>query len=276
MSRPRDSGRLDLGELFHRAQQEMLAQLHVGGLIEHGPTAGAATERHWIALFERYLPKRYRASSAFVIDSRGNRSRQIDIAIYDHFYSPLLFPQESAVHIPAESVYAVFEVKQSVTRDMVQDAAAKAASVRALHRTSARVISAGRRQAAVRPQPILGGLLAARSIWDRETFPAKITQAVREFQGQERLDLGCSLDHGTFEYGRTVRVSHPEESLIFFILRLLERLRAMGTAPAVDWEQYGQSLRSFRAQDTRRKRGQTALSTPRRVREVTELRGGTE
>ena len=89
----------------------MLAQLHVGGLIEHGPTAGAATERHWIGLFERYLPKRYRASSAFVIDSRGNRSRQIDIAIYDHFYSPLLFPQESAVHIPAESVYAVFEVK---------------------------------------------------------------------------------------------------------------------------------------------------------------------
>ena len=96
MSRPCDSGRLDLAELFHRAQQEMLAQLHVGGLIEHGPTAGAATERHWIALFERYLPKRYKAASAFVIDSRGNRSRQIDIAIYDHFYSPLLFPQESA------------------------------------------------------------------------------------------------------------------------------------------------------------------------------------
>jgi hypothetical protein len=246
MSRPRDSGRLDLGELFHRAQQEMLAQLHVGGLIEHGPTAGAATERHWIGLFERYLPKRYRASSAFVIDSRGNRSRQIDIAIYDHFYSPLLFPQESAVHIPAESVYAVFEVKQSVTRDMVQDAAAKVASVRALHRTSATLISAGKRQAAVRPHQILGGLLAARSVWFEETFPAHISRAVLEFREQERLDLGCCLEHGAFECLRTVRVSHPEESLIFFILRLLERLRAMGTAPAVDWQEYGRSLRSFR------------------------------
>src|SRR5262245_23620498 len=102
MSRPLDSGRLDLTEVFHRAQQEMLAQLAMGGLIEHGPSAGAATERHWIRLFERYLPKRYQAASAFVIDSRGARSRQIDIAIYDNFYSPPLFPQEGSVHIPAE------------------------------------------------------------------------------------------------------------------------------------------------------------------------------
>jgi len=243
MSRPPDSGRLDLGKLFHRAQQEMLAQLHVGGLIEHGPTAGAATERHWIALFERYLPKRYKASSAFVIDSRGNRSRQIDIAIYDHFYSPLLFPQESSVHIPAESVYAVFEVKPSMSRPLVRDAAAKVASVRALHRTSAAVISAGKRCAAMRPSPILGGLLAATSVWGEETFAANIGRAVAECKKNEQLDLVCCLEHGTLEYPQ---VSRPEESLIFFILRLLERLRAMGTAPAVDWEQDGRSLRAFR------------------------------
>jgi len=246
MSRPPDSARLDLGELFHRAQREMLAQLHVGRLIEHGPTAGAATERHWIALFERYLPKRYKASSAFVIDSRGNRSRQIDIAIYDHFYSPLLFPQESAVHIPAESVYAVFEVKPSMSRPLVRDAAAKVASVRALHRTSAAVISAGKHCAAIRPNPILGGLLAATSVWGEATFAANISRCVAGHKKNEQLDLVCCLEHGTLEYPR---VSRPQESLIFFILRLLERLRAMGTAPAVDWQEYGRSLRSFSAQD---------------------------
>jgi hypothetical protein len=249
MSRPPDSGRLDLGELFHRAQQEMLAQLHVGGLIEHGPTAGAATERRWIALFERYLPKRYKASSAFVIDSRGDRSRQIDIAIYDHFYSPLLFPQESAVHIPAESVYAIFEVKPSISRPLVRDAAAKVASVRALHRTSATLISAGKQCSPVRPNPILGGLLAATSAWGEATFAANITRCVAGHKGQERLDLVCCLEHGTLECsraGRNRQISCAEESLIFFILRLLDRLRAMGTAPAADWAQYGRSLRSFR------------------------------
>jgi hypothetical protein len=214
----------------------------VGGLIEHGPTAGAATERHWIALFERYLPKRYKASSAFVIDSRGNRSRQIDIAIYDHFYSPLLFPQESAVHIPAESVYAVFEVKPSMSRPLVRDAAAKIASVRALHRTSATLISAGKRQSAVRPRRVLGGLLAATSVWGEATFAANITRCVAEHKKDEQLDLVCCLEQGTLEYPQ---VSCPEESLIFFVLRLLDRLRAMGTAPAADWTQYGHSLRSF-------------------------------
>jgi len=54
--------------------------------------------------------------------------------------------------------------------------------------------------------------------------------------------LVCCLEHGTLEYPQ---VSQPEESLIFFILRLLDRLRAMGTAPAADWTQYGRSLRSF-------------------------------
>jgi hypothetical protein len=38
----------------------------------------------------------------------------------------------------------------------------------------------------------------------------------------------------------------PGESLIFFVLRLIERLRAMGPAPAADLMQYTRSLRSFR------------------------------
>ena len=187
----------------------MLAQLHVGGLIEHGPTAGAATERHWIALFERYLPKRYRASSAFVIDSRGNRSRQIDIAIFDHFYSPLLFPQESAVHIPAESVYAVFEVKPSMSRPLVRDAAAKVVSVRALHRTSAAVISAGKRCPAVRPNRILGGLLAATSVWGEATFAANITPGVAEHKKHEQLDWSAawSTGHWSIRAGCDVQTS---------------------------------------------------------------------
>src|SRR5262249_46760894 len=110
-------------------------------------------------------------------------------------------------------------------------------------------ISAGKRQAAVRPHRILGGLLAARSMWFEETYPANISKALRELKKEDRLDLGCCLEHGAFECdgdGDRTRVSHSQESLIFFVLRLLERLRAMGTAPAVDWEQYGRSLRSFR------------------------------
>jgi hypothetical protein len=46
--------------------------------------------------------------------------------------------------------------------------------------------------------------------------------------------------------GNRFSTSTPDESLIFFILRLLQRLREMGTAPAADLMEYGRSLRSFR------------------------------
>ena len=230
MPRATDSGHLDLAEVFLRVQHEMLAQLAVGHAFEHASTAGAATERHWLKMFRRYLPKAYRAAPAFIIDSLGRRSRQIDIAIFDQLYSPLLFPHASGVHVPAESVYAVFEIKPTFSRQWLRDAAEKAASVRALHRTTRD------------PQPILAGLLAAGSVWSPLTFAANLHRSLQSTP----LDLGCCLQYGSFEQTRTLRISSHDESLIFFVLRLLERLRAMGPAPAIDLMQYARSLRSFR------------------------------
>jgi hypothetical protein len=244
MPRSAAGGRIDLTEVFGRVQQEMLAHLAVSKVFEHHPTTnGAATELRWIDLFNRYLPQRYRAASAFVVDSRGRRSRQIDIAIFDNLYSPLLFPHQSGLHIPAESVYAVFEVKSEASRRYIRDAVMKAASVRGLHRTSASVVSAGRRRPPIRPRPILAGILAAGSVWSPETFPSQLSAAL---EGQP-LDLGCALAHGSFERTpRGLRISAPEESLIFLILRLLDRLRLSGTAPAADLMQYARALKSVR------------------------------
>src|SRR6476659_1485973 len=179
MPRRPDSGHIDLAEVFRRVQEEMLAQLSVGALFEHPSAAGHATEHHWLQLFDRYLPKRYRAAPAFVIDSTGRRSRQIDIAIFDNLYSPPLFPHEAGLHLPAESVYAVFEVKPTISKQWLRDAAEKAASVRALRRTSAPIIASGAlRRAPIRPQPILAGLLATSSVWSAETFGANVRNAL--------------------------------------------------------------------------------------------------
>ena len=261
MGRPPDSGRIDLSQFFLRIQQQMLAHLAVGELFEHPSSCGAATEQQWINLFNQYLPQRYRASSAFVVDADGRRSRQIDIAIYDHFYSPLLFPHDSGLHIPAEGVYAVFEVKQTLTPQLIRDAGRKAASVRNLRRTSVPVLSAGGRHPAIRPQRILAGILAVDAAWS-STFGRKLPAILRRMASDECLDLGCALLQGAFEVVApsprprvsaspclpSVRLSTPRESLIFFIIRLIERLRALGTAPAADLMQYGRSLESLSGQ----------------------------
>ncbi len=255
MPRKPDSGRIDLIEIFRRVQAQMLSDLSVGGLFEHATSAGTATEHHWINLFERYLPRRYRAAPAFIIDADGGRSRQIDIAIFDNLYSPPFFPHEAGLHLPAESVYAVFEVKPTISKQWLRDAAEKAASVRALRRTSAPIIASGAlRRAPIRPQPILAGLLANSSVWSPETFGDNVRNALQHKpiggsgsipDSLHRIDLGCSLKHGAFEHAAQLRISDPDESLIFFVLRLLDRLRAMGTAPATDLGEYGRCLRSF-------------------------------
>lgn len=252
MARPPDSGHIDLAEVFRRVQTEMLAQLAVGRLFEHASAAGSASEHHWLELFDRYLPQRYRAAPAFVINSAGSRSRQIDLAIFDSLSSPRLFPHSAGVHIPVESVYAVFEIKPTFSRQWLGDAGEKAASVRALKSPRSR-------------RPVLAGLLATGSVWTPGTFSKNLRSALRGHLGDRRLDFGCSLEFGAFECPRRtgpVLVSHQEDALIFFILRFLDRLRSLGPAPAADLMRYARDALSPKTDRLRPPTG--ATSEPRR------------
>ncbi len=231
MPRSADSAHLDLHRVFARLQAELSSQLAVAALFEHASSAGHAAERLWINLLRRHLPRRYRAAPAFIIDHTGARSRQIDLAIFDNLYTPVLFPHASGLHIPAESVYAVFEIKSQFTRQWMREAQEKAASVLSLKRTS--IPTPARPNTT--PQPILTGLLAADSIWNPEKFAANLKAALTDHP----LDIGCALAHGSFTHKRTrTTVSTPNHSLMFFILHLLDRLRALGTAAPADFSAY--------------------------------------
>ncbi len=243
----RDSGRVDLYQVFLRVQEEMLASLATSKVFYHSTACGNATERHWIELFNRYLPQRYCASNAFVIDADGRRSGQIDIAIYDRFYSPRLFHDESQPYIPAESVYAVFEVKQAFSALVIRDAAAKAASVRRLRRTSVPIPSAGPPYPAKQPFPILAGILALDAPQE-DRGAACVKAMLRNLGPDERLDIGCSLGRWAFEVSAaggadtSLQLSQREEALIFFMLRLIQRLQQMGPASAIDYAAYAHCL----------------------------------
>ena len=82
--------RIDIKNLFKSMQNQMLASLSTQEFIKHPGTKGDATENNWISWMRRFLPKRYAVDKAFVIDSDGNLSDQIDIVIYDKQYSPIL------------------------------------------------------------------------------------------------------------------------------------------------------------------------------------------
>ena len=87
--------------------------------IVHPGSKGAASERLWLELFEKYLPRRYRAASAHIVDSLGAVSDQIDVVVFDRQYSPLMLELGGQTIVPAECVYAVFEVKQEINRETI-------------------------------------------------------------------------------------------------------------------------------------------------------------
>ena len=234
-------------EWFLRQQEKMRADLQEVRTVHEHPTAkGDGTELHWLLMLQRRLPARYRAERAFVIDADGNRSDQIDIVIHDRQFCPMLLDTAGGIHIPAESVYAVLEVKQDLSKQQIQYAGEKIASVRGLRRTSAEFPHAtGRSHTS--PKPILGGILAFESGWSPPLGEA-LLGALQRSPLHERVDLGCALCDGGFEivYGEDgeprITRSTGNSSLIFFFLRLLHRLRQIATVPAIDYVEYSSLL----------------------------------
>lgn len=233
--------KIDLGRLFGGLQKQLEAKLKISREgVQHPGAKGQASEFNWVAMLSDYLPSRYQVSSAFVLDCEGTLSEQIDIVIHDRQYSTLLFNEAGVRYIPAESVYAVLEVKQQVDKGLFEYASGKAASVRKLKRTSTVIPHAG---GVYKPRelfPILAGIVCLGSGWKMDG--AAIKKAVASSKPDERLDLGCALEAGAFEarYGEEIAldVSSPESALIFFYTRLLQRLQALGTVPAIDLGRY--------------------------------------
>jgi hypothetical protein len=197
-------------------------------------------------MLNAYLPERYRADSAFVVDHRGQLSEQIDVVIYDRQYSPLIFMQDGVRYIPAESVYAVFDVKQEMRRPAIEQAAQKAESVRRLKRTSVPVKFVAGTYKPKALFEITAGILCLETWW-----ADGVGEALRKVLGERSragfLNLGCAVKDGSFEArptkrGIEVQTSTRETALIFFFVRLLYRLQQVGTVPAMDVMKYAARL----------------------------------
>jgi len=204
--------------------------------LQHPVAKGDASEAEWIDLLAAYLPTRYNVARTFVIDHRGQVSEQIDIVIFDRHFSPFLFRQNGQSYVPAESVYATFEVRQRLNGGNIEYAAGKVESVRRLTRTSARIVDRGVPRPPRSLPSIIGGIVC---------LCGKVTPAVEtrllSLEKNRRLDLGCSLKGNSFfvDYDKKcVTRSSQEDSLVFFFLKLLARLQIAGTVPPMEIDKY--------------------------------------
>jgi hypothetical protein len=238
--------------MFMDLQEKMISDCLVTSKdITHPGSKGDASEDQWKDWLGEYLPKRYQVEKAFVVDSQGNISEQLDAVVFDRQYSPFLLSHHGQKYIPAESVYAVFEVKQSMNKEHIEYAGNKIMTVRKLHRTSVKISHAGGEFSPKPPIPILGGILALHSEWN-PPFGEAFNNAIDNLSINSRIDVGCCLREGGFEvsYDKitgtklSIEISEAKTSLVFFFLRMLRRLQEVGTVPAMDLIEYEKSIKN--------------------------------
>jgi hypothetical protein len=265
--------KINIAELFKGLQNQMLAQLNTNrDFVFHPGTKGDSLENVWIDWLKKYLPNRYCIDKAIVIDCEGNLSHQLDLVIYDQQYTPFVLSQNGINYIPAEGVYAVFEVKPDLRGNVDGDnffeyAGKKIESVRRLKRTSVKIINAGRENDARPLTKIIGGLLASTNSYTRKNDKT-IEKHLEKLKGLQTIEIGCAVDYGSFYVNYSgeedlnnpnfeerinqyyakrkyekVTFSDADSSLITFFLQLTRYLQqSVGTVAAIDLNAYAKNV----------------------------------
>jgi hypothetical protein len=128
-------------------------------------------------------------------------------------------------------VCAVFEIKQTISKQFLRDAGEKAASVRALRSTKRTGLNRSARKG--KDRPILAGLLATSSVWKPDHFEENALAALESLPTNHTLHYGCALEHGAFENIRRFVSTGPDQALIFFLLRLIHQLNKLPPRPRI-------------------------------------------
>ena len=207
--------KINIQKLFSALDEEM--RLKLSSKIDeiYHPTAkGDESELNWIGLLRTYLPERYTVDNGFVVDHKGNISEQIDIIIYDRHFTPFIFRGENVVYIPAEGVYAVFEVKPHFDKKYYNYAIKKLKSVKVLKRTSA-VFTHVQGKSTKELHNIIGGILTKEN--KSKAFFNKVKIG-------SDLSFLLSLDSGIKVINdETIEEQDKQPILAFFLLKLIEK-----------------------------------------------------
>lgn len=241
--------KINLKELFGGLQNQMSSRFDTNRkFIHHAPKKGESFENLWIEWLKTYLPNRYDVDSAFIIDSEGTLSHQMDLVIYDQQYTPFIFNQDEIKYIPAESVYAVFDVKPELSKETIEYTGDKIKSVRDLKRTSAKIPYAG---GFYPPKPltkIIGGILAIKSSWN-PPLGKSLKNHLNLLPEDQKINIGCAVNDGSFVLEEVdgnieLKKSSKDEALIFFFLKLYVELQKLATVAAIDVNSYAKVLNS--------------------------------
>ncbi|MFU0791766.1 MAG: DUF6602 domain-containing protein [Virgibacillus proomii] len=115
---------------YQRIATAISSQLQLETPNHHG-ISGTSRELIWLDVFESLVPKKFKlAQSVFIMDSFGQISAEVDIAIYDEQYTPYVFNYGNMQFIPIEAVAAVVQSKsRTMDEETLDDVTAWARTI---------------------------------------------------------------------------------------------------------------------------------------------------
>ena len=237
-----------LREAFRYTEKSLQAKLQSADFPDHPTAKGDVSEDAWRELLSHFLPSRYCVETGFVIDAHNTVSKQIDCIIYDNNFTPTFWGERGYIYVPAESVHAVFEIKQEITKEYLRQTSEKIESVRILYRTSAPYTASGKKE---EPKPlfhIIGGLLATKAKYIKGLNEPRLNKAVHEIQKQDPknkcIDIILTAFNGYADYFNTAfptdlpYIDIEEGAATRGLFRLVKALLVQGTVSAIDLAYY--------------------------------------
>jgi len=123
-------------EIFAQAAKKLRAGFdELKAVIPHAGAKGAEGEKLIREFLNAHMPQRFRASAGFVIDRKDAVSKQTDVVVYDALNCPVYRASDEAGIYPADNVAAVVEVKSTLDKQKLAEAAENIAAVKALSKT---------------------------------------------------------------------------------------------------------------------------------------------
>ncbi|GAC41226.1 DUF6602 domain-containing protein [Paenibacillus popilliae] len=100
----------DIIHNYIETERSMVSQLYFKH--QHGSSIGGFREEIWKEFFQQIVPRKFVAEqSVFIIDSSGQVSNEVDLAVFDETYTPYIFRKGRLKFIPIEAVAVAVECK---------------------------------------------------------------------------------------------------------------------------------------------------------------------
>jgi len=172
-------------------------------LVKSNPHYGeraTETENILIQFLNNHLPKRYAASTGFIIDNENNLSKQLDVIVYDAINSPVFRKDEKVMILPSDNAAIAIEVKSNLTKLELKDAVEKIKIVKKLKKTPISKVDQQITFLEIAITKTMGVVFAYKSAISLEAISTNLAEFNTGLAFSEWIDLIVVLDQGIVTY----------------------------------------------------------------------------